>query len=168
MAGLRKGHCYTKLVRSYTRKSKYKAKGYIKGVPPNKIVKFDQGDLKKKFESMVSIKVKYALQIRHNALESARQMVNRNASEKLGNNYRLKIRVFPHHILRENKMLSGAGADRMQTGMQRAFGRPVGTAAQVKKGQAIISLHIDKKDIEIAKKALQAATYRLPGQFYIE
>ncbi len=168
MAGLRKGHCYTGLVRAYTRKSKYKSKAYIKGVPPSKLVKFDQGDLKKEFESAVFLKSKQPIQLRHNALESARQMVNRNISETLGNNFRLKIRVYPHHILRENKMLSGAGADRMQTGMQRAFGKPVGSAAQVKKGQPIISLHVDKKDVEAAKKALHTAIHRLPGQYYIE
>merc|ERR1712141_532775 len=34
----------------------------------------------------------------------------------------LRIRVHPFHVLRINKMLSCAGADRLQTGMRGAFG----------------------------------------------
>ena len=55
MAGLRKGVCYRNIVRAYTRRSKYKAKGYIKAIPPLKIVKFDQGNLQKKFDAQVSL-----------------------------------------------------------------------------------------------------------------
>lgn len=168
MAGLRKGHCYTKVVRAYTRKSKFKAKAYIKGVPPNKIVKYDQGNLQKAFETDVHLCTKNPIQIRHNALESARQIVSRHASLLMGNNFRLKVRVYPHHVLRENKMLSGAGADRMQTGMQRAFGKPIGAAAQVKRDQAIFTLYVDKKDTENAKKILQKAIQRLPGHYYVQ
>ena len=168
MAGIRKGHCYTKVVRAYTRKSKFKAKAYIKGVPPNKIVKYDQGNLQKAFESEVNIVSRDPIQIRHNALESARQIVSRHASLLMGNNYRLKVRVFPHHVLRENKMLSGAGADRMQTGMQRAFGKPIGAAAQVKRNQSIITLYVDKKDTDNAKKVLHKATQRLPGHYFVQ
>lgn len=168
MAGLRKGKCYTEVKRAYTRKSKYKSKGYIKAIPPIKIVKFDQGNLQKKFDSQISLFSKQNIQIRHNALESARQVIHKHLVDSFGNNYYLKVRVYPHHILREHKMLTGAGADRMSPGMSQAFGKAVGTAAQVKKDQPIISVRIDTKDVESAKVALKYAIARLPGKYYID
>ena len=43
-------------------------------------------------------------------------------------------------MLRINKMLSCAGADRLQTGMRGAFGKAHGTAARVKIGQILVSV----------------------------
>lgn len=168
MATLRKGHCYSKVVRAYTRKSKYKARAFIKAVPGLKIVKFNMGDPKKEFEYQVNLITKDKVQIRQNALESARILVNRNFQKVLGKNYYLMLRLYPHHVLRENKMLVGAGADRMQSGMQRAFGKPVGIAAQLKKGQKIMVAFVDKKDVEFARKALKTAAPRLPCKCAIE
>jgi len=163
MASLRKAKCYRKVKRAYTRKSKYKKKGYIKAIPNIKIVKFDLGNLKKKFNSEVSLHSKEAIQIRENAMESARLIVNRQLNKILGvNNYHFKIRLYPHHALRENKMLTGAGADRMQTGMQKAFGKVVGRAAQVKKNQKIFSIYVDDKDANTTKMILKGAITRLP------
>ncbi len=167
MAGLRKGKCYTKIVRAYTRKSKYKSKGYIKAIPPSKIVKFDQGNLQKNFPAKVSLVSKQDIQLRHNALESARQVIHTHLASSFGNNYKLKVRVYPHHILREHKMLTGAGADRMSPGMSQAFGKPVGIAAQVKKNQPIISVMVDLKDVEAAKRIMHFAMARLPGRYYV-
>jgi len=76
--------------------------------------------------------------------------------------YHMKVRVYPHHALRENKMLTGAGADRMQTGMQKAFGRIIGTAAQVKEGAPIFTVYADSSDIEAVSTALLKARPRLP------
>lgn len=168
MAGLRKGHSYSKTVkRAYTRKSKFKTKGYIKAVPLCKIVKFDMGDLKKDFPKKVHLVSKQDMQLRHNAIESARMVINRRLHSKLGMNYRLKLRIYPHHVLRENKMLTGAGADRMQSGMQKAFGKPMGIAAQVKRNQKIFTAYVDEENIEPAKEALKAGTPRMPKKFAI-
>jgi large subunit ribosomal protein L10e len=161
MAGLRAFSCYRKPKRAYTRKSKYKKKGYIKSVPNIKIVKFDLGDLKTEFAAQVDLVSKERIQIRHNALESARQVVVRKLG-KTGKPYHFKIRVFPHNVIRENKMLTGAGADRMQTGMQRAFGKAIGSAAVLKPGQAIFTLYVHKEDVEAVKPALKAAMPKLP------
>lgn len=165
MAGLRKGVSYRRLERPYTRKSKFKHKSYVKAVPNSKVVRFDMGDVKKQYAVRVDLVAKDALQLRHNAIESARQIINRHLNIKLGNNYYLKVRMYPHHVLRENKMLTGAGADRMQTGMQLAFGRPVGIAAQIKKKKAIFSVKVDQDSIEAAKYALRKAMSRLPGHY---
>ena len=167
MVGLRKEHSYTNPERPYTRKSKYKGKGYIKAVPNSKIVRFDMGDLSRKFTYRVDLISKQEIQLRHNCLESSRQTVNRQLNLHLGNNYYFKVRVYPHHVLRENKMITGAGADRMQTGMQLAFGRAVGIAAQVKKNQSIMSVRVDEADVNVAKAALHKACPRLPGQYMI-
>ncbi|MAG45762.1 MAG: hypothetical protein CMH63_03260 [Nanoarchaeota archaeon] len=72
------------------------------------------------------------------------------------------MRVYPHHALRENKMLVGAGADRMQTGMQRAFGKVIGIAAQLKKNQSVFEVFVNKSGVEAAKDALKGANQRLP------
>ncbi|MEK6839638.1 MAG: ribosomal protein L16, partial [Nanoarchaeota archaeon] len=66
------------------------------------------------------------------------------------------------------KMITGAGADRMQTGMQRAFGRPVGIAAQLKKGQILFTVHVEESAVQTAKDALHRAMPRLPGRYSIE
>lgn len=167
MVGLRKGHCYSKVKRPYTRKSKVKSKSFIKAVPQNKIVRYFMGDITKKFSYVVDLITKEEVQIRHNALESCRMVVNRQLHHSLGMNYLFVLRVYPHHILRENKMLAGAGADRMQKGMQQAFGRPIGLAARVKKGQAVFSVYTNKEHLGQAKRALDKARPRMPGQFSI-
>jgi large subunit ribosomal protein L10e len=159
---LRKGKCYRNVVRAYTRKSKFKKKAYIKAVPSHKIIKFDLGDLKRQFETKVELVSKEKVQIRHNALESARVIINRRLHKNLGKNYHLKLNIYPHHILRENKMLTGAGADRMQSGMSHSFGKAIGLAAQLKPNKTIFSVFIDKKDINAAKEALKTGISRLP------
>lgn len=163
MADLRKGRCYRGIERSYTRKSKFKAKGFIKAIPQSKIVKFNLGDTKKDFPCKIDLISRDDVQIRHNSLESARLIVNRRLMKQLGpKGFNMIIRVYPHHVLRENKMLTGAGADRMQTGMAHSFGKAVGTAAQVKKGGRIMSIFVEDKDHDFALKCLKLAVPRLP------
>jgi large subunit ribosomal protein L10e len=45
--------------------------------------------------------------------------------------FHLRCRVHPWHVTRINKMLSCAGADRLQTGMRHAFGKSNGKVARV-------------------------------------
>lgn len=166
--GLRKGKCYRTRKRSYTRTSKFKKYSFIKTRPANKIIKYDMGNPKKEFSHRVSLISKEKLQIRHNAIEASRLVINRRLNKLLGKDYFFKIRIYPHHILRENKMLTGAGADRMQQGMQKAFGKPIGLAAQIKKKQPIFTISIDEKNINIAKESLKKGCPRLPGTYTIK
>jgi large subunit ribosomal protein L10e len=53
--------------------------------------------------------------------------------------FHLRVRAHPYHVVRINKMLSCAGADRLQTGMRGAFGKPNGLVARVNIGQIILS-----------------------------
>ena len=160
---LRKGIAYRHLERPYTRKSRVKSKGYIKTVPHTKIVKFQMGNLQKKFSYKLALVSKENVQVRDNAIEAARMTINRILEAKLGkNNYFFRIRVYPHHILREHKMLTGAGADRLQSGMKLSFGRPVGIAAQLKEGDEIFEIGVEKNGIEIAKTAFNSIRSKLP------
>ena len=163
MARLRKGVSYRNLERAYTRISKFKNKNYVPVRPNIKVVKFDMGDPTKNFEYMLTLITKDDMQLRHNAIESARQTANRLLEKKTGkNNYHFKILVYPHHVLRENPIASGAGADRMSTGMKKSFGKPIGVAAQVKKGQNLFRVNINKQNIKVAKEALKRAARKLP------
>ncbi|MBT5274939.1 50S ribosomal protein L16 [Candidatus Woesearchaeota archaeon] len=168
MAGLRAFSCYRKVKRAYTRKSKYRTKGFIKAVPTCKVVKFNYGNTKKNFKHKVLLISKQKMQVRHNAIESARVAVVRKLNKTLGKDYHFQIRAYPHHILRENKMITGAGADRMQTGMQRAFGKATGLAAQLKEGKIIFCVYIDEVNIAAVKKALQSAKPKLPMKCRVE
>lgn len=168
MAALRKFITYRNLDRPYTRKSKFKKKNYVRAVPPHKIVKFNMGNIKKnEWKYKISLKSKETVQIRHNAIEATRLVINRRLS-KLGiQNYLFKINLYPHQILRENKMLTGAGSDRMQTGMKHSFGKPIGTAAIVKKGRALMTTYTDT-NIKIIEAAMKKAAPRLPCKIQIE
>ena len=169
MATLRKANAYRKVVRAYTRKSKYKKKGFIKGNISSKIVRFHMGDSKKEFPKSVKLVATEPFQIRHNALESCRILVNRQLQKKFGNKgYHFFINVYPHHVLRNNKMLSGAGADRMQTGMKQSFGKVEGVAAQVKKGTTIFTAQVDDDGVEYAKDMLMKTKPRIAGRTAIE
>jgi large subunit ribosomal protein L10e len=120
------------------------------------------GDTKAKFEYQIKLIALEKAQIRHNALEAARVATNRLLMEKFTNNYRLHVHPYPHVILRENKMIFGAHADRLQDGMRRSFGKPIGTAARVEPNQTIITVNVNADGIETAKEALRRGSTKLP------
>jgi large subunit ribosomal protein L10e len=140
----------------------YTRKEYIGGFPPPKIVKFTMGNTKTKFEYQALLVAQKEAQVRHNSLEAARIAINRLLSNKLGNNYVFRILPYPHAILRENKMIFGAHADRLQDGMKKAFGKPIGTAARIKPNQTIMQVGVNKNGIETAKQALKRGKAKLP------
>jgi len=141
---------------SYTRKK------YMRGSPSPKITKFTMGDPTGSFEYQALLVTRKEAQIRHNALEAARVATNRLLSEKLANSYLLQILPYPHVVLRENKMIFGAHADRLQDGMRKAFGKPIGTAARVKSDQAVIMVNVNEESLEVAKEALKRGGAKLP------
>ena len=163
MVRLRKFVAYRKLERPYTRVSKYKGKSFIKMSPHIKVIGFELGSPKKKFSYNLRLISKDDLQIRENALESAKQTSNKLLETSIGlSSYHLKLRTYPHHVLREHALASGAGADRFSSGMAHAFGKPIGSAAQVHKGETIFHLYVDKPNITIGKQALERASKKLP------
>lgn len=140
----------------------YTRKKYIRGSPQPKITKFTMGDTSASFEYQAFLIAQKGVQVRHNALEAARVATNRILSEKLGNSYLLNILPYPHIVLRENKMIFGAHADRLQDGMRAAFGKPVGIAARVKTNQPVIVVNVNENGIEVAKEALKRGAAKLP------
>ncbi|MCJ7606234.1 MAG: 50S ribosomal protein L16, partial [Thermoplasmata archaeon] len=145
----------------------YCRREYMGGVPPNRITQFEQGT-KGDYTVRMTLKVIEQCQIRHIALEAARISANRFLAKKIGpSGYHMKIRVYPHQVLRENKIATGAGADRISQGMRQAFGKAIGTAARVSRDQEIISLETSQSHFVTAKMALKRAAIKLPTPCYI-
>lgn len=165
---LRKASAYSKkYTRPYTRKSKKRTKSYIKTVPNSQIVKFKMGDIKgfDKGEYPITLNVnsKEKIQFRDNAIEAVRQYLNRFLQVKLGKEFYLEVKIYPHHILRENKMLTGAGADRMQTGMSQSFGKTAGRAALIKPNQTLFIIGVKNPKAEVeARKLIKSIKSRMP------
>ena len=66
----------------------------------------------------------------------------------------------PFHVIRINKMLSCAGADRLQTGMRGAWGKPYGTVARVNIGQILISVRTRDSHRATAIEAFRRSMYK--------
>jgi len=170
MARIRKFCAYRDYKRPYTRFSKYSNKNFIAARPVCKVVRFDMGEQRSDYE--VHLKLVSATpnvyQIRDNALESARLSANKVVEGKYGKKgYFLRAKKYPHHILRENPLASGAGADRMSTGMAHSFGKPIGVACQVKPRDVVFEIFTNKDKIVTAKLALKRASHKIPNHYHI-
>ncbi len=163
MARLRKFAAYQNLERPYTRISKFKNQNFVRGgFPHMKIIKFDMGTPQKEYNSVLKLNSNDSMNIRHNAIESARMTANRLLEKNVGNDYHLRIKIYPFHVLRENPLASGAGADRLSTGMQKAYGKSISSAARVKAGQTLVELRINKNNMKVGKEALTRAAKKFP------
>jgi large subunit ribosomal protein L10e len=165
---LRKASAYSKKkVVPYTRISKKKSKSFIKTVPQQKIVKFTMGNdalyKEGKLPFQLTVVSMERGQIRHNAFEACRQYINKKLEKGLLGRYFFKVISFPHHVQRENKMLVGAGADRMQTGMQLAFGKSAGKAAIVNPNSKIFLIAVaNQKSANFVRDVLHKVKPKLP------
>ena len=168
MAKLRRARTYRKVDRPYTRVSKFRKKSFIRMSPARKVTRFDMGDTFKQFTHVLDLVPKDSLQIRQESIESARQTSIRVLEKKLAKNaFHFKILKYPYHILREKSLALGAGADRVSTGMQKPFGKPIGVAVQLKAGERFFTVKVDKPAIEVARLALQRASKKMPCSFAI-
>ena len=164
--GLRPGHCYSSTKdRANTRHAvKVQKRDYIGAVPGLRTRQWNMGNGIKEFTHVVDLCLKcgsQGIQLRDNAFESARMLINRHLVVSIGKeDFFLKLRVYPHHILRENKQAQGAGADRVSKGMSHCFGKSMGRAARLRNGQKIFSLLVAEKDVEAGKKALLCSASR--------
>lgn len=163
MARIRKFTAYRRLERPYTRFSKYRKRSYVRSRPVCRVVRFNMGDVNKKYDHTVMLVAKEGTQVRDNAIEAARKSANHLLEKMCGKKeFSMQIRMFPHHVLRENPLASGAGADRMSTGMKHSFGKPIGRASQVKGGKILFHLQVTKEHLETGKKAMKRASHKLP------
>jgi large subunit ribosomal protein L10e len=140
----------------------YTRREYMGGVPTVRVTQFDTGNLRQQFPLMLSLGTEEAAQVRDIALEAARISAVRVLERTAPNAYHLKVRRFPHQILREHKMAMGAGADRISDGMRRAFGKPVGHAVRAEIGSELITVYTTEEHLEDGKEALRKASHKLP------
>lgn len=115
--------------------------------------------------------IEESCQVSHKALEALRISINRNLTNLIGkDDFHFVIHVKPFHIIRENKMMAFAGADRLQDGMRRAFGKPVGSVARVREGQVICSIWVNDtpRNRELLKKILRIGGMKLPRPFRVK
>ncbi|KAI0272927.1 60S ribosomal protein L10 [Russula aff. rugulosa BPL654] len=147
--GRRPARCYR-----YCKNKPYPKSRYNRGVPDPKIRIFDLGRKRASYEQLSS-----------EALEAARICANKYVTKTAGkDSFHLRVRVHPFHVLRINKMLSCAGADRLQTGMRGAWGKPYGTVARVNIGQIILSIRCKDSNSATIQEALRRARYKFPGR----
>ena len=141
---------------------------YNRGVPDPKIRSYDIGNKRGGYEELpicVNLISKEKEQISSEALEAARVACNKVLlTKEKKDGYHLRMRVHPWHVIRINKMLSCAGADRLQTGMRGAFGKPEGKVARVDIDQVLISVRVKEEGVPAAQEALRRASMKFPGR----
>ena len=111
----------------------------------------------------VSLIAEERVQLRDNAIESCRTLIVKDLERDVPGLFYFVIKVYPHHILRENKTAAGAGADRLSTCMSHSYGVVVGRAARVIPRQDIFFITCaNEKAARIARAALVDIKPKLP------
>ncbi|GMK56802.1 hypothetical protein CspeluHIS016_0306420 [Cutaneotrichosporon spelunceum] len=161
--GRRPARCYR-----YCKNKPFPKSRYNRGVPDPKIRIFDLGRKRASVDDfpfcchLVSDEYE---QLSSEALEAARICANKYIVKNAGKEaFHLRVRVHPFHVIRINKMLSCAGADRLQQGMRGAWGKPYGKVARVNIGQVIMSIRCRDAHKPIIIEALRRARYKFPGR----
>jgi len=161
--GRRPARCYR-----YCKNKPYPKSRYNRGVPDPQLRIFDLGRKRASVDDfpfcchLVSDEYE---QLSSEALEAARICANKYVTKTSGkDSFHLRVRVHPFHVIRINKMLSCAGADRLQTGMRGAWGKPYGTVARVNIGQIILSIRTKEANAPVVMEALRRARYKFPGR----
>merc|ERR1712170_85999 len=161
--GRRPARCYR-----YCKNKPYPKSRFNRGVPDAKIRIFDLGNKKASVmafpEHVVMVSDEYE-QIGSEALEAARISANKYMAKTVGKEgFHLRIRCHPYHVTRINKMLSCAGADRLQTGMRGAYGKPNGLVARIDIGEPIMSIRTKPAHKDHAFEALRRSKMKFPGR----
>ncbi|PVH99051.1 ribosomal protein L10e [Periconia macrospinosa] len=159
----RPARCYR-----YCKNKPYPKSRFNRGVPDPKIRIFDLGRKRANaddFPLCIHLVSNEYEQLSSEALEAARICANKYLVKIAGKEgFHLRVRAHPYHVVRINKMLSCAGADRLQTGMRGAFGKPNGTVARVNIGQIILSVRTRDNNRATALEALRRSQYKFPGR----
>src|SRR5437660_11709671 len=83
---------------------------YIRGSPAPKVSKFNMGDLSMQFARKIRLVAREHVQIRHNALASARVSANKVLTDRWrATGYRLQVGLYRHHVIRDNQLNSTPG-----------------------------------------------------------
>ncbi|ORX44934.1 putative ribosomal protein L10 [Hesseltinella vesiculosa] len=147
--GRRPARCYR-----YCKNKPYPKSRYCRGVPDAKVRIFDLGRKKAHvddFPLCIHLVSNEYEQLSAEALEAGRICCNKYITKTSGkDSFHMRIRVHPFHVTRINKMLSCAGADRLQTGMRGAF--------------VIFSVRTKDSNKATVIEALRRCKYKFPGQ----
>ena len=139
--GRRPARCYR-----YQKNKPFPKSRYNRGVPDPKLRIYESGRKKAPytdFPHTIHLISGEKEQLSSEALEAGRIAANKFMVTKVGkDNFHLRVRKHPWHVLRINKMLSCAGADRLQQGMRGAWGKPLGKCARVDIGDIIFSIRV--------------------------
>merc|ERR1712151_319421 len=161
--GRRPARCYR-----YIKNKPYIKSRFCRGVPDAKLKIYDVGKKNagvNDFPLAVHLVCNEKENLSSEALEAARIVINKYMTVNAGkDSFHMRIRVHPYHVLRINKMLSCAGADRLQTGMRGAYGKPYGLCARVDIGQIMISIRCKQNVVPVAAEALRRAMYKFPAR----
>merc|ERR1712086_892911 len=146
----------------------YPKSRFNRGVPDPKLRMYDVGKKKAKFDrfsSCVHLVCYEKEQITSEALEAARIACNKYMAVNCGKeSFHMRIRPYPWHVVRINKMLSCAGADRLQTGMRGAYGKALLKACRVNIGAILVSIRVESKNVSHACEALRRSKCKFSGR----
>jgi ribosomal protein L16/L10AE len=151
-----------------TRKSNKQRYNYIKVVPPQKIVKFNMGNVqdyeRDVYEYKITLSTEEPIQIRDLALEATRQAIHKEMTNVLQKGYFLRCHPYPHNILRNNRVYSGGSkGERIQTGMSKSFGSPEGRSATLRKNKPIFTAFFSGETyISKVRDIFKSASPKLP------
>lgn len=161
--GRRPARCYR-----YCKARPYVKSRFCRAVPDPKIKIFDMGKKKAgvdEFPLCAHLLSMEHEQISSEALEAARICCNKYMVKKVSKDaFHIRVRAHPFQVTRINKMLSCAGADRLQTGMRGAFGKPQGVVARVRIGQPLMSVRTREGHKEHVAEALRRTKFKFPGK----
>jgi large subunit ribosomal protein L10e len=139
----------------------YVRREFIAGKPQIKIARFSSGQARNDYDYKIELLSTAKLQVRHNALEAMRLAANKTMARAGEMTFFSSLKVYPHVVLRENKMIATAGADRLQEGMRRAFGKATGLAARIVPGRVIFEAYVTESNLNLAKDAFKVASSKL-------
>ncbi len=152
----------------WTRYSKRRPrKSYVKSRPHQKLHNFEMGVMQDDYDMKVKLVAKVPVQLRDNAIEAARMAVTRFLDKNIAGKFKFWIRKYPHHIIRENKMLTGAGADRLSKGMRKSFGKPTHVSARLGENDVLFEIWTYSGNLNSIKTAYKRAQQKLSGNYKV-
>jgi len=142
-------------------------KNYVRALPHTSLIVFKMGTESESYDTSVSLESENFIQLRSNSLEAARLAANKHLEANAPGQYHFYVRVYPHNVIREKRMATGAGADRISQGMTLAFGKPVSVAARMRPRQPVFTIKTSMANNKLAHEALKRAASKLSGKYKI-
>ena len=161
--GRRPARCYR-----YIKGKAYPKSRYNRSCPDPKLRFYEGGNKKSswtQFPVCVHLVSDEREQITSEALEACRVAINKYLLTKMTKeDFHFRIRPHPWHVLRINKMLTCAGADRLQSGMRQAYGKSYAKACRINIGDHLVSIRVKKEVVPHVLEALRRGKNKLPGR----